>query len=82
MRHLPGHSHVHRLADGLFATSRYFRQYSFCSGEERQVVVTGLGLVTPLGSGVAESWSRLIQGQSGVRKLSKSDLPEVGCTCR
>src|SRR5688500_11625374 len=34
----------------------------------RRIVVTGLGVVTPLGSGVAVSWRRLIEGQSGIRR--------------
>jgi 3-oxoacyl-[acyl-carrier-protein] synthase II len=49
----------------------------------RRVVVTGLGMVTPLGCGVEESWRRLIAGESGARKVDRfnvSDLPsKIAC---
>ena len=45
---------------------------------ERRVVVTGLGLVTPLGVGVGHVWARLLQGACGVRKLAPEDLGKGG----
>ncbi len=35
----------------------------------RRIVVTGLGAVTPLAAGVETSWSRLLAGRSGIRRL-------------
>jgi 3-oxoacyl-[acyl-carrier-protein] synthase II len=37
----------------------------------RRVVVTGLGLVTPLACGVEETWSRILAGKSGARTITK-----------
>src|SRR3984893_4352886 len=49
----------------------------------RRVVVTGMGMVTPLACGVEPRWQRLIAGQSGARKIEKfdvSDLPaKIAC---
>lgn len=40
---------------------------------KRRVVVTGLGLITPLGIGVEKSWNGLVQGKSGIRKITQFD---------
>ena len=41
--------------------------------EKRRVVVTGVGLITPVGIGVEESWKGLVEGRSGIRKLTRFD---------
>ncbi|HVA11807.1 MAG TPA: beta-ketoacyl-ACP synthase II [Stellaceae bacterium] len=43
----------------------------------RRVVVTGLGLVTPLGVGVEHVWKRLIAGQSGIRAIQGFDVSDL-----
>jgi len=46
----------------------------------RRVVITGLGLVTPLASGVEETWSRLLAGQSGAGPITRFDPANVQTT--
>ena len=45
----------------------------------RRVVVTGIGMVSPLGTGIEESWSRLIAGQSGAGRITRFDASDLPC---
>ena len=45
----------------------------------RRVVVTGLGLVTPVGNNVQDSWSNLLAGQSGIQTITKFDASAFSC---
>ena len=45
----------------------------------RRVVVTGLGLVSPVGNTVAEGWSNLLAGRSGIDLITKFDASGFSC---
>jgi 3-oxoacyl-[acyl-carrier-protein] synthase II len=45
----------------------------------RRIVITGLGLVTPLACGVEASWSRLIAGTSGARRIEEFPVEDLAC---
>jgi len=45
----------------------------------RRVVITGLGLVTPLGCGVDTTWSRLIAGKSGAGPITRFKVDDLPC---
>lgn len=45
---------------------------------ERRVVITGIGLITPLGIGVDESWSGIIAGKSGVGEITRFNASIYG----
>src|ERR1700720_4235205 len=43
---------------------------------ERRVVVTGLGLITPLGTGVEKNWEALMAGRSGIGPITRFDISD------
>ncbi|WP_062226224.1 beta-ketoacyl-ACP synthase II [Aureimonas frigidaquae] len=45
----------------------------------RRVVITGLGMVSPLANGVEHSWSRLLAGQSGAQRVTDFDVDDLAC---
>ncbi len=45
----------------------------------RRVVITGMGLVSPLGCGVPGSWSRLVEGKSGARRITEFEVDDLAC---
>ena len=45
----------------------------------RRVVVTGLGMLTPLGNGVDINWKRLISGAVGIKKILNFDVSDISC---
>ncbi|HSQ73740.1 MAG TPA: beta-ketoacyl-ACP synthase II [Rubrivivax sp.] len=45
----------------------------------RRVVVTGLGLVSPVGNTVAEAWSNLLAGRSGIANITRFDASAFAC---
>jgi 3-oxoacyl-[acyl-carrier-protein] synthase II len=45
----------------------------------RRVVVTGLGLISPVGNTVAEGWANLLAGRSGIATITKFDASNFSC---
>jgi 3-oxoacyl-[acyl-carrier-protein] synthase II len=45
----------------------------------RRVVVTGLGMVTPLASGVEATWQRLLAGESGIGRIETFEVSDLPC---
>ena len=45
----------------------------------RRVVITGMGMVTPLGNGVAHNWKSILDGKSGIGPIEGFDVSDISC---
>ncbi len=45
----------------------------------RRVVITGIGLLTSIGSGVEETWTNLLSTKSGIQKITSFDVENMPC---
>ena len=45
----------------------------------RRVVVTGIGMVSPVGANVDDSWSNLLAGKSGATRVTRMDVSDMAC---
>ncbi len=45
----------------------------------RRVVVTGMGIVSPLGTGLEAFWHRVTEGANGIRRITRFDTEELAC---
>ena len=64
-----------RVTDGPYTQGWSGTKNDVC----RRVVVTGMGLVTPLGIGVQTTWDALLQGTSGIRRITSFDASAYPC---
>lgn len=62
-----------------FVVSHLNNNFTKIKMRNRRVVVTGIGLITPLGNNVKTSWKRLIKGDSGIGQIDLFDASEITC---
>ena len=46
---------------------------------DRRVVITGIGVVSPIGNDLETFWSSLLAGRSGVRRIQQMDTTDYDC---
>ena len=45
----------------------------------KRVVITGMGIVSPVGCGIEHAWKNIVAGRSGVRRIEDFDASEFPC---
>lgn len=55
------------------------RSLTTVARSKRRVVVTGIGIVCPLGVGMRNAWEALIDSKCGITKLSEPDYSKLPC---
>ena len=45
----------------------------------KRVVITGMGIVSPVGCGIEHAWKNILDGRSGVRKIDDFDVSDLPC---
>src|SRR5690606_2716155 len=58
-------------SQGMFASNRSFNFRE--SSVKRRVVITGLGIVSPVGNSIESAWDNLVNGRSGVGRITRFD---------
>ena len=53
--------------------------YSGIDMNKRRVVITGIGMITPLGTHVADTWEAIVKGKSGVARIEHFDASDLSC---
>ncbi len=52
----------------------------FTNGNRRRVVITGMGMVSPLGNDLESSWAGMMRGECGIDPITKFDTTDFPCT--